>query len=608
MVLVALLAASVPASAAAPAVPTGAVLEAWQTKIAQVPQPSKGCFTAAYPRLAWLETPCRYDQQSPPARPRPPGPRPRTWPLTVGDFNGDLSAVAPSGTISSARGSFDSVTGVTSESSPPPPPAVVVGPPPPPAPPIANNYTLQLNTNEFTTAACAGTANPAGCLGWQQFVYWNTGSSGWMFIQYWLLHYNARCPAGWRFFEFNPGDVDTYCYRNNTGQVTGLPNQPITSLGDLGVLGTADASGDSMTLFVSGVATNMSGDNSLGAGAGWRIAEFNVFGGPGGQHATFNSGATIRVRTLINYGGRAAPGCSTESFTGETTNLGFGTPRPTATLPGPSIQFIEDTAHSMPPNCAQAAAIGDTHQHTVAGLAYDFQASGDFVEAQVAPDFEVQTRKVSGAPTWPDTSVNRSVATRMGTTQVALCDGKQLLVDGKPTDLPAGKSIWVPAGVDIARTGNTYYIVDQAGNSVRATVNAGYVDVSVGLGAYPVKVRGLLGNPDGDVTRLEAADGTQFSVPVSFSELYDTYGNSWRVDPATSLLSVCGTETEQGNPGKPFLARDLEPALREWAQAVCRQAGVVTGWLDACTLDVAVLGAKAAAAYVGAALPILTNP
>ncbi len=598
VVFLALLAAAAPASAAEPTAPTAAALEAWQTKVAQVAQASKGCFTSSYPTLAWRGTRCTFEQ-NPPVRPRPPQPSPRPWPLTVGGSSGDLSAVAPSGHISSATGSFDSVTGVSSETSPYPPGSGTA---------VANNYTLQLNTNTFTTPACAGSPNP-GCLGWEQFVYWNTGTSGRMFIQYWLMYYNAPCPAGgWTFFAFNPGDTTTYCYRNNSGQLSGLPNRPITSLGSLRVVGNATAGSDSMTLFVGPSGTNMSGDNSLSASGGWTVAEFNVFGGPGGEHATFNSGSTIKTRTLINYGGDAPPGCSTESFTGETTNLGFGTPQPTPTAPGPSIQFIEDTAHSSPPNCAYAAAIGDTHQHTVAGLLYDFQASGDFVEAQVGGDFEVQTRKVSGAPTWPDASVNRSVAARLGKTQVALCEGKQLLIDGQPADIDDGKSLFVPTGVDIGRLGNTYFIIDQTGNSVRVTVNAGYLDVSVGLGAYPVRVRGLLGNPDGDVKRLEASDGTQFSVPVSFSELYDKYGDSWRVDPATSLLSVCGTKAEQGNPAKPFFARDLDPGQREKAEEICRRSQVSDAWLGACTLDVAVLGDQAAAVYVGAPTPALTNP
>ena len=263
----------------------------------------------------------------------------------------------------------------------------------------------------------------------------------------------------------------------------GLANQPITNLTSLRVTGSANAAGDSITFVVGNYGKAMSGDNSLTASGGWTIAEFNVFGGGGGQQAIFNAGATIKVRTLINYGGDAPPDCTTVSFTGETNNLSFGAPEPLATPPGPSIQFIENTASGLPANCAYAAAIGDTHQHTVAGLLYDFQASGDFVEAQVGPDFEVQTRKVSGAPTWPDTSVNQSVATRMGKTKVVLCEGTKLLVDGQPTDLLDGQSLWLSADVNIYRGGNTYFIIDQAGNSVTATANPEYLDVSVGLGA-----------------------------------------------------------------------------------------------------------------------------
>ena len=303
-----------------------------------------------------------------------------------------------------------------------------------------------------------------------------------------------------------------------------------------------------------------------------------------------------------------APGCSTQSFTGETSNLGFGTPPPAPTPPGPSIQFIEDTAHSSPPDCAYAAAIGDTHQHTVAGLLYDFQASGDFVEAQIGSGLRgadaqgVRRPDLAGRVGQP---VGRRPARQDAGGAVRRT---KLLIDGQPADVADGKSLWIPTGVDVGRLGNTYFIIDQAGNSVRVTVKSGYLDVSVGLGASPVPVRGLLGNPDGDVTRLEASDGTTFNVPVSFNDLYHKYGDSWRLDPATSLLSVCGTKTEQGNPGKPFFARDLDPALREKARTVCLRAHVSDVWLDACTLDVAVLGDQAAAVYVGARTPVLTNP
>ena len=83
------------------------------------------------------------------------------------------------------------------------------------------------------------------------------------------------------------------------------------------------------------------------------------------------------------------------------------------------------------------------------------------------------------------------------------------------------------------------------------------------------------------------------------------YGESWRVRPEESLLSVCGERVERGNAGRPFYAKDLEPSTYQRTRAVCAAAGVKEGpLLDACTLDVAVIGNDAAAkVFVGARDP-----
>ena len=61
-------------------------------------------------------------------------------------------------------------------------------------------------------------------------------------------------------------------------------------------------------------------------------------------------------------------------------------------------------------------------------------------------------------------------------------------------------------------------------------------------------------------------------------------------------MSACGDESERGIPRKPFYASDLEPKVREKALAICTAAGVKPGpLLDACTLDVAVIGNEEAA-------------
>jgi hypothetical protein len=564
----------------------------WQNRIAQVPQPGKGCFLAEYPTMEWQATACA------PARNLPQPPHHGARPLVVGNGD-DVAAQVPAGFISTAIGSFDSVVNVTSESGP-------IGNS---GPSIANAYTLQMNTNFFASTACAGSPNP-GCQGWQQFVYENDGSSGAAYIQYWLIKYNAPCPGGvgWNTFSF-VGSSDVYCWKNNTGGAVGVPNQPITNLANLSLTGQVSAGGDSVTLFDGGTAYTRVGDNAVNAAAGWDTAEFNLFGdggdSSGGGTASFNSGAALTVRTRTIYGGTAAPLCVATGFTAEKNNLSFGTPAPPASPPGPAMRFIEDTVGGASSNCAAASTIGDVHAHTVAGLAYDFQAVGDFELAQVGSDFEVQARHVSGAPTWPNASVNQAVGTRMGSTTVAVCNGPRLVVDGRDARIPQGGVISLASGVDITLAGGTYVVTDQGGNSVRITPHPGYLNVDVGVGTWPTKVRGLLGNPDNDVKLLEASDGTIFSVPLSFQDLYGHYGDSWRVKPSESLLAPCGTKVEESNPTKPFFADDLQPDLRKRAEYLCLRAEVQQAWLDACTLDVAVLGEAAAAEYVGKPPPVL---
>jgi hypothetical protein len=597
-VLVVMLLLGAHAGAAAQSVqPTAAQLQGWQDELSILTAPaSGGCFTAEYPRQTWQETTCA----KAPAIPMPPKPGPR--PMIIGNGN-DISAMAPSGHIYDAVGSFDSVIGVVSESSP-------LGNA---GPPVADAYTLQVNTNYMPTPACAGSPNP-GCLGWQQFIFANDPT--WMsfaLIQYWLLQYNAPCPAGWTTFMFT-GVPDVYCYQNSTA-IT-IPNEPIINLANLRLRGNFSGTSDAVLFFDGPTAYLNFGTNAISAAGGWTIAEFNVFGyggnSNGGSMATFNAGASAVVRTRINYGtpgtGIAPPICVAQGFTGETNNLNFGTPAPIATPPWPSLVFLENTAGGATTNCMAASVIGDTHEYTVAGTAYDFQATGDFVEAQVGTDFEVQTRKISGAPTWPAASVNQSVATRMGNTKVAMCDGKQLVVDGRTAELQPGGVLALPSGVTIHRTGNVYIIVDSSGNSVKVTVNSGYTDVDVGLGTWPVAVRGLLGNPGADPNKLEAKDGTVFDVPLTFDQLYRMFGDSWRVSPLRTLLSPCA-QVASGNPATPFFAKDLNPDIGQRAQGICLQAKVTQEWLDFCVLDVAVIGDKAAKVYVGMQPPVVNgNP
>ena len=141
---------------------------------------------------------------------------------------------------------------------------------------------------------------------------------------------------------------------------------------------------------------------------------------------------------------------------------------------------------------------------------------------------------------------------------------------------------------------------------MRATVNSAWIDVAVGLGRWPSSVHGLIANPNGNVNQIETRDGVVLTNPFSFDDLYHRFADSWRVSGDASMLSACNAEEviEVGIPKRPFYAKDLEPGIREKAQGVCTAAGVKPGpLLEACTLDVAVIGQDAAAKVFVDAIP-----
>lgn len=553
----------------------------WQQAMEQLRVPGKGCFTASFPAVKWNPVPCR----AAPRHPYPPAPGP--LPQTVGD-NNDFSAQVP-GLITSATGSFASVSAGATESG------LQNGA----GSPVANTFSLQLNVAPFTTSECAGTGNPGGCLGWEQFLYSTTANQ--VFIQFWLLHYDATCPSGWTTFTFTPGSPDSYCFINSTGST--LPGAALTvsGLASATLTGSVAQGGNDTAVMTTGTghATATNVDSLLGLSTQWHTVEFAILGDCCSTQANFSSGTTINVRTVVHSGSRAAPACVMEGFSGETNNLNLaGTPA-LGTPASPTIES-EQTSSTGQAACATAAGIGDTHLTTFQDMLYDFQASGDFELATTGPDFVVQARQVSGAPTWPNAAVNQDIAARVGTAAVAVCTAPtRLVVNNKVTSLASGSRLNLPGGGDVTLSGNSYLIRGADGDSVRADVNPGnpsWINVSVGLDKWPTAETGLLASAAGNPIALESRGGVILTAPFPINQFYGVYGNSWRVPASQSLLSACGGKVVSGNPTAPFYASNLPPSLAEQARVACREAGVRQGPLfDACTVDVAVLGNKTAA-------------
>ena len=618
--------------------PTEEDYQNWHRQLMKAPRPA-GCFTATYPDVKWVSVPCK----EPPHTLYPPSRGPNVSLEQVG--NGpDFSAVAPSGHILEAEGSFDPATSVTSECDVPCP-IDATGQIVCPANPSctgnpSNSYSLQLNTKPFSTSACNASPNknaapPETCQGWEQFVY-NSGGSG--TIQYWLEHYGpagTACPApisaacqngaqngvqtdGWCPFSFT-STSDIYCVVNAPGSGASPPPVPASQLTSLhmeaAAAGFQGNASDSMVMTVTGNPQpfGASGKNYFpDLGSQLSEFEFNVFGAGNGSQAVFNSGAVVAVRSGMDYGGSAGPTCDLQSFTGESNNLTLNTVAPAAVagaLPALLFTEVNPAPSSGTASCVDATSVGDTHLYTYNGLAYDFQASGDFVLSEAGSDFVVQNRQVSGAPTWPNAAVNHGVATRMGKTSVAVCIAPTADDRGafhrragnragrRPDDFCPRSGSGFQNGRPLHRDGRKRQFLARPG---QRDPRRHAVDQCV---RRPRPLAGGAARPAVERQQRRQPDrGADRGGP----DLYGLYGESWRVQAGESLLAVCGERTESANPTAPFYAGDLPAALRQRGQAACTAAGVKPGpLLENCILDVAVIGGDAAATvFAGARDPV----
>ena len=306
-----LAAATMPSAFAQTATPEVATVSAealmqenWRETIARTSVPHEGCFEAEFPNAVWVEAKCTV------APDKVYVPRRSGGPQTVG--NGVDYAASVTNTMSAAVGTFPTVTNVTSEKDG-----------------SSNVYSIQLNSNFMSTAACNG---HSGCLAWEQFVYSSSETAA--FMQYWLIDYGNSCPSGWNSYSGS-------CYKNSAA-VT-VPKEPITSLSTLKLSGTAVSGGNDTLVFTAGTkAYSTTGKDSVTyLGTAWKQAEFNIIGDGGGSKATFNRGASITVKVAVTHGSTAAPSCASNAgTTGETNNLTLGSCSGVSGAT-PYIQFTE---------------------------------------------------------------------------------------------------------------------------------------------------------------------------------------------------------------------------------------------------------------------------
>jgi len=336
--------------------------KAWRSKMLETPAPKQGCFHLTYPNTEWQEVPCR-------TAPDIPYPM-RTGPARdVGGAGGDFAAQV-AGSISTATGFWAGVSTNIGENGPG----------------GANDFALQLNTNQFNTPVCAPplttpvTPQSPSCIGWQQFIFSNFSNGG--FIQYWLLRYfdnrpacskdvdvehGGCCPSGWNTFKSTPEIQGVPgCFRNGpmTSPATPLITLTAESLFELQLTGRATANTDTVIVFTDPVTSDTANgpDSVLDLAGNWKAVEFNIVGDGNSHQARFNDGSTIDV--MIDVGTEATCATPGTGLTGESNNLTIvqGDEGPCCAT-GSGIRFTQSNAagaksicdagpHCLPPGAA----------------------------------------------------------------------------------------------------------------------------------------------------------------------------------------------------------------------------------------------------------------
>jgi hypothetical protein len=549
---------------------TKALRETWRLKMLKAPRTRGVCYTATYPDTTWHEVACTVAPRHffGPAHAMAPRLLGSPTALTVG--NGDDYVADPSSPITLAEGSFDAVTNAASLQTENAGNGGTNG---------ANLWTLQLNSNFFTTTLCKNLG--ANCQGFAQFAYDNSSQSA--FVQYWLVRLTGSCPTGW---APDAGD----CVQTAPASMPFSSTPTAADLADMKVTG----SGSGVTVYWGGSMITAPDNNIIpDLATNWGDAEFNIFGDGGGGEAVFTATnnatpVTVTVRTQVDTGSNIAPDCIIAGWTKETSSLILvSTPTVVPKAQYPSIVFTQaSAAGSSPASCS--TSVGDTHITTFDGLYYNFQASGVFVLANAGPDFIVQARQESGATVFknPNVTMNTAVAVQMGSNRVLIYDSpQQVVVNGKTTNV-GNQIISLAGGVSLMRVGSLYVLTSATGDLVRAQLYNGWMDITVGLGHRARAIaKGILASPSGSALSLR--DGTKLTEPVSADDLYQRYAKSWVVQPQESLFP--GPLISFAAPAKLITTSDLNVAEQAQARTACTAAGVTdAAHLDSCILDTVV--------------------
>ena len=241
---------------------------------------------------------------------------------------------------------------------------------------------------------------------------------------------------------------------------------------------------------------------------------------------------------------------------------------------------------------------GDVHLVTFDRLGYDFQGVGEYVVTRaLTGDFEVQSRTAPWGAS-RHVSVTKATAMNVDGDRVAIYTDRTppLYVNGVPIDLAA--PLTLPKGGTVQAAPGRYLVTWTDGSQVQVIFRPGYLSLGYQISSNLRRLMvGLLGNFDGlKDNELTTRDGVTLSSRPTLQDLYNDYGESWRVRQEESLFDYFDGATTETYIDRTFpvgvaSSVSLTPEARTAAEAACAAVGVTDPvLLEDCLVDVGFTG------------------
>jgi len=242
-------------------------------------------------------------------------------------------------------------------------------------------------------------------------------------------------------------------------------------------------------------------------------------------------------------------------------------------------------------------SFADPHLKTLDGYTYDFQAIGNFTYfATNRNDVEIQVQQQA----YKDlryASINSALAVRDGADRIEWAiDRPDPLLNGVAKPMTAGSEMKLRSRGMLRRTADGYLFLSSAGDRLTVRVSSEMLDFYLRPAPHRRgKVRGLLGNFDGDVDNdLKTADGRLIALSSGAMDynhpLYSQLGESWRVPTDRFLI----TRALSAAPD-PRAFPEREPVFDDpvigAARLKCGASGITDAQTrEACAFDLAATG------------------